>query len=114
VPEGHFLLQNERQFDRQPFRKAKKGLYHPRHGRPGYPPLVLFKASLLQRWYNLSDPGLEETTGRNYGFLIASVCHFCSSYASSTPGLKAVLPESPGAHMPDASYPEIPPEVWAS
>jgi IS5 family transposase len=36
------------------------GLYHPRHGRPGYPPLVLFKALLLQRWYNLSDPGLEE------------------------------------------------------
>ncbi len=52
---------------------------------PPWPPrlpatLVLFKASLLQRWYNLSDPGLEETTGRNYGFLIASVCHFCSSY----------------------------------
>ena len=29
-------------------------------GAPGYPSLVLFKALLLQRWYALSDPGLEE------------------------------------------------------
>lgn len=30
------------------------------HGRPGYPTLSLFKALLLQQWYQLSDPGLEE------------------------------------------------------
>lgn len=30
------------------------------HGRPGYPALALFKALLLQQWYQLSDPGLEE------------------------------------------------------
>lgn len=29
-------------------------------GAPGYPALVLFKALLLQRWYALSDPALEE------------------------------------------------------
>jgi len=29
-------------------------------GAPGYPSLVLFKALLLQRWYALSDPALEE------------------------------------------------------
>ena len=29
-------------------------------GAPAYPALVLFKALLLQRWYNLSDPALEE------------------------------------------------------
>lgn len=29
-------------------------------GRPPYPPLVMFKALLLQQWYGLSDPGLEE------------------------------------------------------
>lgn len=29
-------------------------------GAPGYPSLVLFKALLLQQWYGLSDPGLEE------------------------------------------------------
>jgi IS5 family transposase len=60
VPEGHFLLKIEKQIDWQPFQEALASLYHPRHGRPGYPPLVLFKALLLQRWYNLSDPGLEE------------------------------------------------------
>ncbi|HEX4303950.1 MAG TPA: IS5 family transposase [Rhizomicrobium sp.] len=29
-------------------------------GAPGYPSLVMFKALLLQRWYALSDPALEE------------------------------------------------------
>lgn len=29
-------------------------------GRPPYEPLVMFKALLLQQWYGLSDPGLEE------------------------------------------------------
>ena len=29
-------------------------------GRPPYPPLAMFKALLLQQWYGLSDPGLEE------------------------------------------------------
>lgn len=60
VPEGHFLRQIDKQINWQPFLEAMEGLYHPRCGRPGYPPLVLFKALLLQRWYNLSDPGLEE------------------------------------------------------
>jgi len=31
-----------------------------RSGRPPYPPLVLFKALLLQRWYGLSDEALED------------------------------------------------------
>ena len=31
-----------------------------RHRRPPYPPLAMFKALLLQQWYGLSDPGLEE------------------------------------------------------
>ena len=29
-------------------------------GRPPYSPLSMFKALLLQQWYGLSDPGLEE------------------------------------------------------
>jgi IS5 family transposase len=29
-------------------------------GRPPYPALAMFKALLLQQWYGLSDPGLEE------------------------------------------------------
>lgn len=31
-----------------------------RTGRPPYPPLMLFKALLLQRWYTLSDEALED------------------------------------------------------
>jgi IS5 family transposase len=31
-----------------------------RGGAPGYPPLLLLKALLLQQWYGLSDPGLED------------------------------------------------------
>lgn len=31
-----------------------------RHGAPAYPPLMMLKALLLQQWYGLSDPGLEE------------------------------------------------------
>ena len=40
-------------------------------GRPGYGPLVLLRCVLLQQWYELSDPGLEEalTTGCRSGAL---------------------------------------------
>jgi len=37
-------------------------------GRRGYPALALFKASLLQQWYGLSDPGLEEALGDRLSF----------------------------------------------
>ena len=30
------------------------------YGAPGYSPLLMFRALLLQQWYSLSDPGLEE------------------------------------------------------
>ena len=29
-------------------------------GNPAYPPLAMFKILLVQRWYNLSDPGVEQ------------------------------------------------------
>lgn len=37
-------------------------------GRPGYPVLSLFKALLLQGWYGLSDPGLEDALGDRVSF----------------------------------------------
>lgn len=37
-----------------------RSLPEPERGAPAYPPLVMFKALLLQQWYGLSDPGLEE------------------------------------------------------
>lgn len=37
-------------------------------GAPAYPSLVLFKALLLQQWYGLSDPALEEALGDRLSF----------------------------------------------
>ena len=60
VPEGHFLRKIDGRINWRPFEKLLAPLYHPTQGRPSHPPLVMFKALLLQQWYNLSDPGLEE------------------------------------------------------
>jgi transposase, IS5 family len=37
-------------------------------GAPGYPALAMFKALLLQQWYGLSDPALEEALGDRLSF----------------------------------------------
>jgi IS5 family transposase len=37
-------------------------------GRPPYRALAMFKALLLQQWYGLSDPGLEEALGDRLSF----------------------------------------------
>jgi IS5 family transposase len=60
LPEGHFLRKVDHQIDWRPFQKLLEPLYHPSRGRPSHPPLMMFKALLLQQWYGLSDPGLEE------------------------------------------------------
>ena len=44
------------------------GVYGARTGRPSWPPLMLVKALLLQQWYGLSDPGLEEALGDRLSF----------------------------------------------
>ena len=38
-------------------------------GRPAYPPLPMFKLLLLERWYGLSDPGLEEALNDRISFI---------------------------------------------
>jgi IS5 family transposase len=43
-------------------------VYASRRGRPGYPPLCLFKCLLLQQWYRLSDPELEEALADRLSF----------------------------------------------
>lgn len=65
----HFLRQIDEKIDWRPLEEPLKALYHPRLGRPSHPPLVLFKALLLQRWYHLSDPGLEEAIRDRLSFL---------------------------------------------
>jgi transposase, IS5 family len=44
------------------------GLRSGTRGAPAYPALALFKALLLQQWYGLSDPGLEEALGDRLSF----------------------------------------------
>ena len=36
------------------------GLRAGRRGAPPYPAMLMFRALLLQQWYGLSDPGLEQ------------------------------------------------------
>jgi IS5 family transposase len=60
LSETHFLRKIDGQINWGPFEKLLAPLYHPTQGRPSHPPLMMFKALLLQQWYNLSDPGLEE------------------------------------------------------
>lgn len=46
--------------DWQPIDALVKGIRCAETGRPAYAALAMFKALLLQQWYGLSDPGLEE------------------------------------------------------
>lgn len=45
-----------------------RALPQPGRGAPPYPPLVMFRALLLQQWYALSDPELEEAIGDRASF----------------------------------------------
>lgn len=46
--------------DWEPIAALVAGVRPGETGRPPYAPLSMFKALLLQQWYGLSDPGLEE------------------------------------------------------
>lgn len=50
------------------FEEELAWVYSRSRGRPSYPPLVLFKCLLLQQWYRLSDPGLEEALADRLSF----------------------------------------------
>ena len=55
VPQGHFLMQIDCKIDWRSIEGELEGLYVSRRGRPSYPPLMMFKALLLQQWYGLSQ-----------------------------------------------------------
>ncbi len=54
--------------DWRPFEALLEGLYPSRRGEPSYPALIMFKVLLLQRWYNLSDPMMEEALADRISF----------------------------------------------
>ncbi len=43
-------------------------IYEARRGEAPYPPLVMFKVLLLQRWYDLSDPAMEDALADRLSF----------------------------------------------
>jgi transposase, IS5 family len=50
------------------FERLLGGIYAAPVGRPSYGPLVLLRCLLLQQWYRLSDPGLEEALADRLSF----------------------------------------------
>ncbi len=56
----NFLSEVDAVLDWSSLEQELSGIYSSGTGRPSYPLLMLFKTLLLQQWYNLSDPGLEE------------------------------------------------------
>ncbi len=67
LPKNHFLKVNDL-IDWDPIEKRLEPLYDPSNGRPSYPPLMMFKALLLQQWFNLSDRGLAEAIADRLSF----------------------------------------------
>lgn len=46
--------------DWRPFERLLSPIHASARGEASYPPLMMFKVLLLQRWYDLSDPAMEE------------------------------------------------------
>lgn len=46
----------DRMFDWKAVEHLVSGIYAARTGRPSWPPLMMFKALLLQQWYGLVGP----------------------------------------------------------
>ncbi|PCH60023.1 MAG: hypothetical protein COC05_05475 [Gammaproteobacteria bacterium] len=44
------------------------GIHNKANGEKAWPPLLMFKALLLQSWYRLSDPGLKKQLARDLLF----------------------------------------------
>jgi IS5 family transposase len=63
TPTNHFLERLDRTLDWRPLEKALQAMYPSTTGRPPCAPLALFKMSLLQHCYGLSDPQCEEQIG---------------------------------------------------
>ena len=62
------LLAVSRLVDWAPFDRVLSVVYASKRGEASYPPLVMFKVLLLQRWYTLSDPAMEEALSDRLSF----------------------------------------------
>lgn len=68
TPSNEFLERLERALDFKPIERALHAMYPATMGRPPCPPLALFKMSLLQHCYGLSDPQCEELVGDRFSW----------------------------------------------
>ncbi len=60
TPTNEFLERLDRTLNWKPLEKSLQAMYPATTGRPPCAPLALFKMSLLQHCYGLSDPQCEE------------------------------------------------------
>ncbi len=85
-------------------------------GRPPYEPVSMFKALLLQQWYGLSDPGLEEALldrvsfRRFCGFALdaqtpdeTTLCRFRNAFSRQAWGRSCFRRFSGSSKRPDMS-----------
>ncbi len=56
------------EFDWDRFAWLVEDIYSSGEGRPSYPPLTMVKVLLLEQWYNLSDPQMEEALSDRISF----------------------------------------------
>lgn len=63
------LAEIERLVDWVPFERELSGIHGAAKGEAAYPPLMMFKVLLLQRWYGLSDPAMEAALFDRMSFL---------------------------------------------
>ena len=54
--------------DWSPLDRLLEGIYASDTGRPAFPPLVMLKVLLLESWYGLGDPAMEEALGDRLSF----------------------------------------------
>jgi transposase, IS5 family len=63
------LAEIERLADWSGFEILLNGVHASARGEAAYPPLVMFKVLLLQRWYGLSDPAMEAALSDRLSFM---------------------------------------------
>lgn len=63
------LAEITRLVDWQPFERLLAAIHSAEKGEAAYPPLMMFKVVLLQRWYGLSDPQMEDALFDRMSFL---------------------------------------------
>ncbi len=62
------LLEMSRLVDWSGIERLLDGIHSSPRGEEAYPPLVMFKVLVLQRWYDLSDPAMEESLADRLSF----------------------------------------------